>query len=37
MGRITIENDMAQFSCKLEADPDLWDTKKQIASEQLKP
>jgi integrase len=26
MGRITIENDMAQFSCKLEADPDLWDT-----------
>ena len=25
MGRITIGNDMAQFSCKLDADPKLWD------------
>ena len=27
MGRITIEQDMVQFSCKLEANPDLWDTR----------
>ena len=27
MGRITVGNDMAQFSCKLEADSDLWDTR----------
>jgi integrase len=27
MGRIVIENDMAQFSCKLEADSALWDTR----------
>ena len=26
MGRIAIGNDMVQFSCKLEADPNLWDT-----------
>ena len=26
MGRIAIGKDMAQFSCKLEANPDLWDT-----------
>ena len=26
MGRITIGNDMAQFSCKFEASPALWDT-----------
>jgi len=25
MGRITIGNDMVQFSCKLDADPSLWD------------
>ena len=25
-GRITIGKDMAQFSCKLETDPNLWDT-----------
>ena len=27
MGRIAIGKDMAQFSCKLEANPDLWDTR----------
>ena len=27
MGRITIGNDMAQFSSKLEASPKLWDTR----------
>ena len=27
MGRITIGKDMVQFSCKLEADPKLWDTR----------
>ena len=27
MGCITIGKDMAQFSCKLEADPNLWDTR----------
>jgi len=27
MGRITIEQDMLQFSSKLEANPDLWDTR----------
>ena len=28
MGRITIGKEMAQFSCKLEADPKLWDMKR---------
>jgi hypothetical protein len=27
MGRIAIGNDMVQFSCKLEANPELWDTR----------
>jgi hypothetical protein len=27
MGRITIGGDMVQFSCKLDADPALWDTR----------
>jgi len=27
MGRITIGKDMVQFSCKLEADSNLWDTR----------
>ena len=27
MGRITIGKEMVQFSCKLEADPNLWDTR----------
>ena len=27
MGRIAIGKDMAQFSCKLEADSNLWDTR----------
>jgi hypothetical protein len=27
MGRIAIGKDMAQFSCKLEAYPNLWDTR----------
>ena len=27
MGCITIGKDMIQFSCKLEADPKLWDTR----------
>ena len=27
MGRIAIGKDMVQFSCKLEADPKLWDTR----------
>jgi len=27
MGRIAIGNDIVQFSCKLEANPDLWDTR----------
>ena len=27
MGRIAIGQDMVQFSCKLEANPDLWDTR----------
>jgi site-specific recombinase XerD len=27
MGRITIGKDMVQFSCKLEANPELWDTR----------
>ena len=27
MGRISIGKDMVQFSCKLEANPDLWDTR----------
>ena len=27
MGRITIGNDMVQFSCKIEADPNLWDVR----------
>jgi len=27
MGRITIGNDMVQFSCKVEANPDLWDVR----------
>ena len=27
MGRITIGQDKVQFSCKLEANPDLWDTR----------
>jgi site-specific recombinase XerD len=27
MGRITIDKDMVQFSCKLAADPLLWDTR----------
>ncbi len=27
MGRITIGKDMVQFSCKLDADPKLWDTR----------
>jgi len=27
MGRISIGNDMVQFSCKLEADVNLWDTR----------
>jgi len=27
MGRITIGNDMVQFSCKVEANPNLWDTR----------
>ena len=27
MGRITIEKEMVQFSCKLEANPKLWNTR----------
>ena len=27
MGRITIGKEMVQFSCKLKADPNLWDTR----------
>ena len=27
MGRIYIGNDIAQFSCKLDVDPALWDTR----------
>jgi hypothetical protein len=27
MGRISIGKDMVQFSCKLDADPALWDTR----------
>jgi hypothetical protein len=27
LGRITIVLDMVQFSCKIEANPDLWDTR----------
>ena len=27
MGRIAIGKEMVQFSCKVEANPDLWDTR----------
>lgn len=27
MGRITVDGTQAQFSCKVTANPDLWDTK----------
>jgi len=27
MGRITTGKEMVQFSCKMEADPDLWDAR----------
>ena len=32
MGRITVNSSIAQFSCKLNIKPDLWDTKANKAS-----
>ena len=37
MGHIAIGNDMVQFSCKLEADSNLWDTRADERQKRTRP